>query len=88
LPSFTAGGRSNCARSNFDPTSLKLARARGFLDEVYVGDVESDRIELEDDAFDLVVASHVLEQWLRTGVFAAGQGTLGIVLLLLERVAH
>jgi hypothetical protein len=26
--------------------------------------------------------------WLRTGVFAAGQGTLGIVLLLLERVAH
>ena len=25
---------------------------------------------------------------LRTGVFAAGQGTLGIVLLLLERVAH
>jgi len=26
--------------------------------------------------------------WLRTGVFAAGQGTLGVVLLLLERVAH
>jgi hypothetical protein len=26
--------------------------------------------------------------WLRTGVFAAGQGTLGIVLLLLESVAH
>jgi len=25
---------------------------------------------------------------LRTGVFAAGQGTLGVVLLLLERVAH
>ena len=26
--------------------------------------------------------------WPRTGVFAAGQGTLGIVLLLLERVVH
>jgi hypothetical protein len=26
--------------------------------------------------------------WLRTSGFAAGQGTLGIVLLLLERVAH
>jgi 2-polyprenyl-3-methyl-5-hydroxy-6-metoxy-1,4-benzoquinol methylase len=39
----------------------QLARARGFIDEVYVGDVESDRLELEDDAFDLVVASHVLE---------------------------
>ena len=26
--------------------------------------------------------------WLRTGVFAAGQGTLGIALLLLERVAN
>ena len=26
--------------------------------------------------------------WLRTGVFAAGQGTLGVALLLLERVVH
>jgi hypothetical protein len=26
--------------------------------------------------------------WLRTGIFAAGQGTLGVVLLLLERVVH
>ena len=26
--------------------------------------------------------------WLRTGVFAAGQGTLGLVLLPLERVVH
>jgi hypothetical protein len=26
--------------------------------------------------------------WLRTGVFAAGQGTLGVLLLLLERVVH
>jgi hypothetical protein len=26
--------------------------------------------------------------WMRTGVFAAGQGTLGVLLLLLERLVH
>jgi 2-polyprenyl-3-methyl-5-hydroxy-6-metoxy-1,4-benzoquinol methylase len=43
------------------PDVAELARARDCVEEVVVGDVESEAIDFEHENFDLVVASHVLE---------------------------
>lgn len=61
LGHFKAQGATFVAGLELVPEVAERARARGDVDWLEVGDIESRTIDLPDESFDLVIASHVLE---------------------------